>query len=237
MRKNPLLEIIHLLPLLSIFIVGCSTAITAKSSAFPLNKETTWVYSYEAYESKVSDPNQIIESTYQLTGTVIETETISSYFVAHVKREHELVNADVGWTGVLSSQPNEFWYVVNDNQVFQSNQPLDDANIKIDELILDYEFPLSVKKTWCWLPHNNPKDPKKILGCEAIGRREVESQGPYKTLAGNFDDCYDMINYLNGGNIFQKLCSGVGIVSIKFDHAGTRFGLEQTLIRYSVGAP
>ena len=233
MKENVFFRIIFLLlP----FAFGCTLQTTAKASSFPLNKGTTWIYSYEAYEPTTADPNQIIKATYQLTESVVETETISTYLVAHVKREDKLVNADVGWTGDLSNQPKEFWYVVNDNQVFHSNQLLDIANINFGDLILDYEFPLSVKKSWCLLP-KDPNDPNEIAACDFIGKREIVSQGPYDAPAGSFDDCYDMVDYFNGGNIFQKFCSSVGVVSIKFDHAGTRFGFEQTLLSYSVGAP
>jgi hypothetical protein len=153
-----------------------------------------------------------------------------------VKRERKLVNADVGWTGDFAGEPVEYWYVVNDHQVFRSNQPLDDGDLRLDKLILEYEFPLSVKKSWCGLP-NDLKDPKGVAGCDLIGRREVTDQGPYETPAGSFDDCYDMVDYYNGGNIFLKFCTGIGIVHMKFDHAGTRFGFAQTLIQYSAGVP
>ena len=234
MRKKPLLEIVHLLLLLSTFIVGCALQTPTQPSAFPLNKGTTWVYSYEAYEQTASDPTQIIKATYQLTETVAGTENVSTYFVAHVKREHKLIDADAGWAQDFSSEPHEFWYIVNDHQVLQSNLPLDNANINIDELRLDYDFPLSVKKSRC-LFSVNAKSPKRPISCEVVGRREVTSQGPYETSAGKFDNCYDMIDYWNPGNFFQKFCTGVGIVSMKFDHAGTKFGFEQTLIRYFAG--
>ena len=238
MRKNSLLKIIHSLLLPSLFIVGCSPIITAKPSVFPLNKGTTWVYSYEAYQPTASDPNQIITATYQLTETVIGTETIFPYFVAYVKREHELVNADVGWTGDLSSQPNEFWYVVKDQQIFESNLPIDMANIKTDNLILAYDFPLSLQKSWCYirLASKNPNQ-KEIDNCEWVGKREVTNTSAYQSPAGNFDNCYEIILYSNGGNIIHWFCKGVGIVFMKFDHAGTRFGFEQTLLSYSVGVP
>jgi hypothetical protein len=233
MRKNLFLGTIFWLLL---FTTGCIPQTTAEPSVFPLNKGITWVYSYEAYEPTTADPNQIIKATYQLTETVVETKTVSTYLVAHVKREHKLIDADAGWTDDFSSQPNEFWYVVNDHQVLQSNLPLDTTHINIDELIVDYEFPLSMKKSWCLFSENS-KGPKKTQSCEVVGRREVTSQGPYETPAGNFEDCYDLIDYFNGGNLFQKFCGDVGIVSIKFDHAGTRFGFEQTLISYTTGAP
>jgi hypothetical protein len=222
--------------LIPVFVVSCYLQTTTKPLELPLEKGTTWIYSYEAYEQS-ADPTQIIKATYQLTESVVDVETISTYFVAQVKREFQLVNAEAGWPGDFSSQSNEFWYVVNDHQVLQSNQPLDPPNIEIDQLILDYDFPLSVAKTWC-LTIPNPKDLNKTtIGCEFVGKREVTSQGPYETSAGKFDDCYVMIDYWNTGNFFRRFCSGVGIVSIKFDHAGTRFGFEQTLITYSIGVP
>lgn len=223
--------------LLTVLSAGCSSQALVESSEFPLEQGTTWVYSYKAYQQSASDPAQIIGATYQLTETVVEIENVSNYFVAHVKREYKLIDPDAGWSGDFSSQPNEFWYIVNDRQVLQSNQPLDQANIKTDELILDYDFPLSVAKTWC-LTTSSSKDPNKtVVGCEFVGKREVTSQGPYETAAENFADCYDMIDYWNTGNFFQKFCSGIGIVSVKFDHPGTRFGFEQTLISYSKGTP
>ena len=218
------------------FILGCSPHPTQKLSEFPLHQGTTWVYSYEAYDSSPSDPTQITKASYHLTETIVEVETISTYLVAHIKREYELIKADNDWIGDLSSQPNEFWYVVNNNRVLQSNQPLDFDSVQLDELLFDYEFPLSVEKSWCLLPHN-PKDSQEIVGCNFIGKRVVTNQGHYELPAGTFNDCYDMVDYFNGGNIFHTFCNSVGIVSIKFDHAGTRFGFEQILIDYSIGTP
>jgi len=217
-----------------VFTAGCAPQKLANLSEFPLEKGTTWVYAYEAYEPSVSDPNEIIKATYRLTETVVETGTISTYFVTHVKRESQLIKAEVNWTTDLLNEPNEFWYVVNDHQVFQSNQSLDVGSVQFDELLFDYEFPLVVDKSWCLLPHN-PQDSKEITDCDVIGRRVVTKQGPYETPAGSFNDCYDIVDYFNGGNIFQTFCNGVGIVTMKFDHAGTRFGFEQILIQYSAG--
>lgn len=225
---------LFLFVLFTLVIAGCTSKAPIGNSDFPLDKGTTWVYSYEAYDSAPSDPTQIIKATYQLTETIVETGTMSTDFVVHVKREYKSTKADSGWSNDPSSQPNEFWYVVNDNQVFQSYQPLDNANINLDELIPAYEFPLSLSKSWCLVPHK-PRDPKELAGCDFVGKRQVTDQGHYQTPAGNFDHCYDLVDYYNGGNIFQEFCSGVGIVFMKFDHAGSKFGFEQTLIKYSKG--
>ena len=222
--------------LVCFLFVACSSQKTIEATGFPLEEGTTWVYSYEAYDISLSDPTQIIKANYQLTDTIVKTETVSNYAVAHVRRKRELIKADAGWTQDVSNQLNEFWYVRNDQQLFQSNFPLDTNNIKLEELILDYEFPLSLSKSWC-LFSDNSNDPKEIASCDFVGKREVTDQGSYETPAGNFDNCYDLIDYYNGGNILHKFCDGIGIVFMKFDHSGTRFGFEQTLISYSQGTP
>lgn len=229
MKNNPLFAFLIL-----VFVTGCAAQTANALPEFPLDKGTTWVYSYSVYDTSTTNPNQIIKAAYQLTETVVETETISNYVVGRVEREYQVVNSDSGWISDLSNQPNEFWYVVNGNQVFEKNQPLDAAHLKLEELILDYEFPLSIGKDWC-LFSQNPKNPKQITDCEVIGKRQVTGQGAYETPAGNFDQCYDLIDYFNGGNVFQTFCNGVGVIYMKFDHAGTRFGYEQTLIEYSSG--
>jgi hypothetical protein len=223
--------------LLMILLAACSAQKPIEVSGFPLENGTTWVYSYEAYDTSPSDPQQIVKATYQLTETIVETQTVSTNFVAHVKRERKLINADTDWVD-LSSQPNEFWYVKNAQKLFQSNLPLDINNIKTDQLILDYEFPLSLESSWCLLPDSrNSTAPKDNAGCDFVGKRAVTDQGRYETPAGSFENCYGLMDAYNGGNIFQKLCDGVGIVFMKFDHAGSRFGFEQTLVNYSKGTP
>jgi hypothetical protein len=222
--------------LLFFLIAGCSSNAPIEATGFPLDQGTTWVYAYEAYNPSPSDPTQIIKATYELTQTIVDTKTISSYVIAHVQRDRELINADDGWTQELSSQPNEFWYVRHDGQIFQSNFALDTANIHSDQLILDYEFPLSVRKSWCLMPDSRNKA-QEVAGCDFVGRREVTDQGSYETPAGKFENCYDLMDIYNGGNILHKFCDGVGIVFMKFDHSGTGFGFEQTLIRYFQGTP
>lgn len=219
--------------LASVLLAACSSQRPVEVSGFPLDKGTTWVYSYEAYDSSPSDPEQVIKTTYQLTDTVIDTQTVPSYFVAHVKRDWQLVQADPGWLRDLSSQPREFWYVVDGDQVYQSNFPLDTSRIKPDALILDYEFPLTVRSSWCLLPDAR----QGTSGCDFVGKRQVTGNGSYETPAGEFDNCYDLMDLYNGGNILHKFCDGAGIVFMKFDHAGTKFGFEQTLTGFSKGTP
>lgn len=217
-------------------LIACSPQKTIEASGFPLEKGTTWVYSYQAYNPSPSDPEQTVKATYELTQTIVEREAVSDYVIAHVKRDRQLVNADPDWTQELSSQPNDFWYVLKDQQLFQSNFPVDSANINPDQLILDYQFPLAGKESWCLMPDSR-NNQKGLKGCDFVGKREVTGYGAYESPAGTFENCYDLMDIYNGGNILQKVCDGVGIVFMKFDHSGTRFGFEQTLTGFSKGTP
>ncbi|HEY9152224.1 MAG TPA: hypothetical protein VIN60_05005 [Anaerolineales bacterium] len=217
--------------------VGCSSRTMATIKEFPLLKGTRWVYSYRAYQPSISNPRQIARATYQLTDTVTDTEFVSPYFIAHVQSVWKLVQSDSGWMeDFISNQPNETWYVVNGQQVFGSKQAIDIKNINTDDLLLDYDFPLVVNKNWCPMKVDFKDPTHKIANCQSAGKREITNQSTLETPAGKFDNCYDMVDYFNDGNFYQKFCNGVGIVSLQFDHAGTPFGFEQTLTHFSAGA-
>ena len=78
---------------------------------------------------------------------------------------------------------------------------------------------------------------QKIQDCTSAGQRNVVSQESFETPAGRFDDCYQITENFNSGGVVRWLCSGVGLVAQKYDHAGTRFGFQQTLVSYSQGLP
>jgi len=222
--------------LAGLILAACSSQGSIEVSGFPIEKGTTWIYTYTAYDPAPSDPEKVIQATYQVTDTVVDTETVFTYFVAHVKRDWRLINADPDWLRDLSGQPRELWYIRDGNQIYHSNFPIDTESINPDQLILDYKFPLSVRDNWCLLPDSRSGS-GKIAGCKFVGRREVTDQGQFESPAGNFENCYELMDIYNGGNIIQKFCDGAGIVYMKFDHAGTKFGFEQTLTSYSKGTP
>lgn len=225
-----------ILSCLGIVLTACSSQTPIQASGFPLQKGTTWVYSYQAYNPSPLDPEQTIKATYELTQTIVDTEIVSQYVVAHVTRDRKLMDADADWTQALSNEPNEFWYVLDGQKLYQSNFPLDTGNINPEQLILDYQFPLTTKESWCLMPDSRG-DTNEAPGCDFVGRREVTGYGRYEGPAGTFENCYDLMDVYNGGNILQTICDGVGIVHMKFDHSGTQFGFEQTLTSFSTGSP
>lgn len=225
--------------LITILLVSCSLQRAAVPSELPLEEGTTWVYTYKAYEPLISDPAQIIEATYRLTETIVDTESVPPYFIAHLKKDYELIGADPDWKGdITANQPNESWYILEGQKVFESFQPFDTEQITTGEISLAYDFPLSPGKSWCLSPvdRKNPV-PQQAATCEFVGKRMVTDEGAYQTAAGQLDDCYELTDYYNGGNIIRWFCRGVGTVSVRYDHAGTRFGFEQSLLSYSVGVP
>lgn len=204
-------------------------------SEFTLAKGTTWTYSDSEYQPAPADPTQVITAQYQLTETVTEISSANGLFIAHIQREQKPIQVPADW--MPFQPPGEFWYVIKGQQVFKSNVPINLATVDTDTLQLAFDFPLSINKSWC--PFRvDLKDPnhKPIINCESAGEQTVLKGSAYQTPAGSFENCFQIDQASNGGDIFQWFCKGIGVVEIKFDHSGSRFGFEQELIGYNKGS-
>ncbi len=218
---------------------GCPESAPTSTSAealtrLPLARGVTWVYAYVAYEPLAANPTQTVTATYRLTETVADTETASPYFVAHVQRTQSLVEAEPGWPNEVSSQPDEYWYLVRGHQVYQSFERLNWTDLPTATLTLAYDLPLAVGRSWC--PNSLVKG-EPVQNCITAGQRTVISHGSYVTPAGSFDDCYQIAEAINSGGVTRWFCTGIGIVAQVYDHAGTRFGFTQVLQAYVRGEP
>ena len=151
-----------------------------------------------------------------------------------MQHAERLIQAPPDWPLTESSRPNEFWYLVKGQQVYESSQPVDPGKISTDTLTLAYEFPLALGRNWC--PWAYVKG-EKVQDCVAAGKRNVVSQESLDTPAGRFDNCYKITEDVNSGGVTRWLCKSIGVVALKYDHAGTRFGFQQTLVGYSKGSP
>ena len=198
---------------------------------FPLAKGTTWAYAYVSYEPTTADPTQVMTATYLFTETVVDTQVTPPYFVAQVQREERLIQAPPDWPQTESSRPHEYWYIVKDRQVYESFQK-PASIIPTDTLTLAYDFPLALGRSWCPLKY---MEGEKVQDCTA--KRTVVSQESYETPAGKFDNCYEITEDVNSGGVTQWFCKSIGVVAQKYDHGGTRFGFQQTLVSYSKGSP
>ena len=209
-------------------------------SEFPLNVGTTWVYAYIPYDPLPSDPAQIITATYLLTETVTEVESTPPYLAAKVETERALVSKPPEWTRDDISRTGETWYVIDGNKIYRGSERPDLSNLNPDLTpgwSLEYQLPLSVGESWCPAKYNfkSPGQPE-IEDCQSLGEQTVAKAMSYETPAGKFDDCYQITESVNSGGTTRWFCNEVGVVAAKYDHAGTRFGFEQTLIRYRLGS-
>jgi len=198
---------------------------------FPLTQGMTWTYSHIEYQPTQADPFKIIQAESTYTDTVVDTQTAGSFFIAHVKRTVRLVKADPGWISAGEVGVPEWWYVVEGSKVYEIRRQPDVDNIQADYMILDLDFPLSVGKSWC----ANTGVLKGGTGGSCASNVSVDRLEQVDTPAGEFDGCYQVTLWSNGGNVYQEFCPGVGFVSEKFDHSGTRFGFEQRLTDFSLG--
>ena len=206
------------------------SSLNTESADFLLTKGTSWIYSYDEYEPTQTDPTKVTSATYQFTETVVDTVATTKYFVAHIHRDEQFVKADPDWVLTESSRPKEFWYIVSGQQVFESFKQPDLNLIQLDSLILVFDFPFSVGKSWC--PKAPPAENKE---CISMGKKTVASKENYEAPFGTLNDCYQINEDVNSGGVTRWFCKGVGIAAQKYEHGGTRFGFTQVLIGYTKG--
>jgi len=205
------------------------------SAEFLATKGTEWVYLYKKYEPIESQPTEIITATYLLTETVVEVAFAEPYQIIHVGQAVRSVNEPVGWDTRSSLQPKEYWYIVGNDKIYQSFQKVDLNDLQLDNLLLAYDLPLRVGKSWC--PGAEAIGEQKLTGCTTAGERTVVRAGSQEGSFGRFEGCYQITSAWNSGGTVAWYCEWVGLVAQKYDHSGTRFGFEQNLIGYESGVP
>ena len=140
----------------------------------------------------------------------------------------------VGW--LPFSPPGDFWIIVKGELVFESGDPIDLGKLDLDTLPLVFDFPLSVNQSWCPV-QIDLKDPNHapITNCDYAGKLTVLHHSAHEVPAGSFTDCFQINQCTNDGCELQWFCKGIGVVDVKYDHSGTRFGFTQELTGYSKG--
>jgi hypothetical protein len=210
---------------------------------FPLYKGASWTYIKTGYSQSGISPYLTIKGTTQIVESVVDVQSQSSFYIAHIEGNKSLLNADPGWEehGTFGLGKYEFWYIVSrGGQIYLSYAPPDPQNILTNQLLQEYQFPMAKGSSWC--PNKQQKEDlaspaKTPVPCASAGMRVVYEEGSYTTQAGKFDRCYRMDDDYNSGGVTQWLCNGVGIVAQIYGHAGGQFGYTQELIKFSPGLP
>lgn len=206
---------------------------------FPLITGTSWSYTGENYAQAAGDPNTLIKASTYIADRVIDTQSQPPYHIAHIQRNTTLVSSDPAWQdfGSLRLGEYDFWYVILDERVYLSTEIPDPANLQVDQLILELEFPLSVGMSWCpSTTQNGSPTPvaETPVPCAFAGARNVLAEKPYTTQAGNYASCYELSDFYNSGSPIKVFCEGVGIVAEKYDHFGARFGYSKELVKLNI---
>jgi len=215
--------------------------VSALLQILPLVPGTRWSYSSEYYSQADNDPNTLLHAVTAIDERVIDIDNQPPYYFAHIQRNISLVSADPGWnlTEGLGLGNLDFWYVVVGGRVYSSPERPDSANLQLDRLFEELDFPLAAGMSWC--PNKIQKGSltpvaETPVPCASAGARTVLAKESYTTPAGTFTPCYRMSDYYNSGGPVQVFCDGVGIVAETYDHGGTRFGSSKALIQFNRGS-
>jgi hypothetical protein len=193
----------------------------------PLDLGNTWVYSDVVY----GDPsvNAVITATFIYTDRVVDIRANPPYFAAKIDRDVSLFS---GTPPFNAPEPTSWWDVVSGTQVYKHP----DYNLNFSNVAsswLEYAFPLSGQ---IWYPDPEQRT-QQATDSGIPGARLVSRVEDLNLPAGQFTHCFKIATVYNSGATFEWLCSQVGIVAAKYDHAGTRFGFEAKLTSYSVQSP
>ena len=208
-------------------------------TTFPTSPGTTWVYLKKGYTQADGEPQKIIHGTSKIVETIVDEKEVPPYLLVHIKGNKTMVSADDGWqeNGPFGLGDYEYWYLFKDNLIYYSFTKPDTAQIKMDALRLDFQFPLVKGSEWCIttlrlgsVEHPTP-DPNSP--CES--RRLVANFGPYQSSVGVLKSCYEVHDLANSGDLITEYCEGIGIAAVKYDHGGSQFGSSQELISFTPG--
>jgi len=243
MKRCPYLFTAVLIGGLCLITVSCTGKSPGSASVdalmlpeFRMTPGTTWVYTYIPYEPLESNPRQIVTATYVLTETVVETTVAAPYLFVRMRRDATLVSAMP--LKDRTAPTGEFWYVISGTLVFKEFRAPDLTTFDPIASRLDYDFPLVDGKQWCpFLDDPENLDKPEVLYCEANGLRIAVATGAFETPAGAFTDCYQISEAFLSGGVIRQFCNGIGVVSARYDHGGTRFGFEQMLVGFTQPSP
>jgi hypothetical protein len=184
---------------------------------FPLGLANSWVYDYQAYDLDR-------KSTWQVADTVIDVQTHPPFVAAHIQRGVTLLD---GPADLRSIAPDSYWYILEGGLVYRIVGELDWSQVRNGSL--EFVFPLPGER--CWFPAVQQRS--QPFNQDLPGCRRASGPVNLQFPVGAFERCYQLATPFNNGSIKQTFCSGIGLVQEKFDHAGTPFGYQMTLIAYA----
>jgi len=202
---------------------------------FPLALGNTWVYSGTFYQG--FNPTTILTATYTATERVVDVlhSELEPYTIFQIARYEDLVFCPEEWqersenwcASLASDEPEYYWYVVDGRTVYRQQRlevyRLHERGIK--ELVL----PLAEGEQWYLSAAMAEANPNYEVDSML---RHVEQRAPREVPAGDFGECFRMVEVIGGNYNEMWVCTEIGIVERATDHRGTPFGEHEVLIDY-----
>jgi hypothetical protein len=188
-------------------------------SDFPLSPGSFWTYSYIEYWEEQVQAGQV-------TVSVVDNQMLGDYFLAHLTVESSF---SAQWTPLgLGQGASEFWYAIDEQGRVYFLQDSSQAEDLTDS-ILAFQFPLESEECWFRSPDL----------WNALGDYCTYTDGPHliETPAGSFKDCFLIVTPYLSGSTIDWICKGVGFAAARYDHLGSPFGYEATLLEYRIAPP
>ncbi len=208
-------------------------------ASFPIQPGTTWEYTNTGYTQANGDPQKIIRGTSRMKESIASVQTVPPYTIVRIQGKKTMVSADEGWqeNGAFGLGDYEYWYVIQNNQVYLSYSAPDPSRINPDQMLLKYQFPMTRGSEWCTtsLRRGSVENPTPDPNSPCESRRVVMNVGPYQSQVGELKSCYEIHDVANSGDVITQFCEGIGIVSVKYDHGGTQFGSDQEMVSFTEG--
>lgn len=208
-----------------------------------LSLSNTWVYSTTYYHINVQTGERITKS-YVITDEVIHTKFDGTFFVAEMKRnvtntmpclpeekcelgQEFALKGDKSGTYRLEPLPTHYWYVIKGDEVYRQYQ-LELANLDSHQLL--HLLPLTKQK--CGYPIRKQQDffENEYKMCPNWGYTYIEGPLNISVTAGDFVNCFKVIEVNRGASRYQWICPHVGIVAEE-----SQVGWQQGVEPYPVG--
>jgi hypothetical protein len=220
-------------------VIPTSDAASATLQHFPLLPGATWTYADTVYDPDPTDFTKTVKAVFEVTLRVTDVKTGDGAYFAHIQNLVKKLSEDPAWASQGQNPPKDasFWYILRGDKVYSGPDTSNPETIPMDQLTLELVFPIAKDAEWCPVPVGKAETGPNgtLTPCQYVGKRVVLAETSFQSPVGNFDSCYQLSDIYNGGEPIRIFCDGVGVVEIKYDHAGTRFGFLQTLISFKSG--
>jgi hypothetical protein len=178
---------------------------TRSLELFPLHKGAFWVFDYSgyAYDERAS---------WKVIDTVISASVKTGFYIAEMKRTSILLSVETEKYFILApDNRSRWWYLIDGGTVYN---------------FVEKPSPSDIERPGV--------EPILILPLKEINEGHLIVDAPFDKVLSNdaAAACFQVISPALSGGTLNEFCHGVGYVYSKYDHSGTPYGFEMTLVDF-----